>query len=54
VVFFTQIQGENTTCGATHQVGVGIPVIFIHQPGSIEAGASPLHIQGEQLLKLLT
>jgi hypothetical protein len=34
---------------ASHQVHVGIPVIFIRQPGSIAARAFPLRDHGEQL-----
>jgi hypothetical protein len=34
---------------ASHQVHVGIPVIFMRQPGSIEVGEFPYFIRGEQL-----
>jgi hypothetical protein len=40
---------KKTTCGASHQLLVGIPVIFIRQPGKIAVRAFPLHIHGEQL-----
>jgi hypothetical protein len=35
---------------ASHQLLVGNPVIFMLQSGSIKAGISPLHFQGEQYL----
>jgi hypothetical protein len=51
VVFFAQIRGKNTNCGAYHELHVGIPVILIRQSGSIAAGAFHLRIQGAQLQK---
>jgi hypothetical protein len=49
------------TCGlptsymwASHQVHVGVPENFIRRPGSIEARASPLHNQSEQLQNILS
>jgi hypothetical protein len=43
VVFFSPEFGrKNTTCGADHQLHVGLPGIFIRQPGDSEAGDSAL------------
>jgi hypothetical protein len=49
VVFFGKIFPKNTTCGASHQLHVGNPVIGIHRSGSSEAAASPVQDNEEQL-----
>jgi hypothetical protein len=48
-VFSGRSSRKNTTCGASHQLRVGIPVIFIRQSGDIVAGASLFGNTGEQL-----